>query len=282
VLWIRTMLMTIGLFPVLAGTIGLTITLVAWSYGALAAVPFTTMLWLAVIMLFVAVPLAFLGTIAGRHVCGGAARTRPQAPPRPVPPGPWYAQRWLLVAVGGLLPFGAAFVETYFVFAALWHYKLYYVYGFACLALLCVIAVAGCAAMVAVYIQLSAEDHSWPWTAFGCGAATGFYIFGYAVYYFVWRTRMSGLLQTLFFFGYTLLLCSVIALICGMSQMIVCVINLCQRNGCVWCSNIVCASIVCEQQRRMKSFCCYVQKSRIVFIKSFVHCFVLFSVLSDT
>jgi len=41
------------------------------------------------------------------------------------------------------------------------------------------------------------------------------YVFLYSVYYFVFRTEMTGLLQTAFYFGYTALACFGIALITG-------------------------------------------------------------------
>ena len=32
--------------------------------------------------------------------------------------------------MSGLLPFGAIFIEIFFIFASIWSYKYYYVYGF--------------------------------------------------------------------------------------------------------------------------------------------------------
>ena len=37
---------------------------------------------------------------------------------------------WVIVAVGGVLPFGSIFIEMYFIFTSFWAYKIYYVYGF--------------------------------------------------------------------------------------------------------------------------------------------------------
>jgi transmembrane 9 superfamily protein 1 len=46
----------------------------------------------------------------------------------------------------------------------------------------------------------------------GVCRATGVYVFAYAVYFFWARTDMSGLLQTLQYFGYTALLAYAIGL----------------------------------------------------------------------
>lgn len=37
---------------------------------------------------------------------------------------------WVIVALGGVLPFGSIFIEMYFIFTSFWAYKIYYVYGF--------------------------------------------------------------------------------------------------------------------------------------------------------
>ena len=37
---------------------------------------------------------------------------------------------WVIVLVGGILPFGSIFIEMYFIFTSFWAYKIYYVYGF--------------------------------------------------------------------------------------------------------------------------------------------------------
>lgn len=41
------------------------------------------------------------------------------------------------------------------------------------------------------------------------------YVFAYAIYFYIFRTEMSGLLQASFYFGYTLLGCIALALLTG-------------------------------------------------------------------
>jgi transmembrane 9 superfamily protein 3 len=45
--------------------------------------------------------------------------------------------------------------------------------------------------------------------------STAFYTFLYAVYYFHYKTRMSGVLQTAFYFGYTSMFCLSLFVLCG-------------------------------------------------------------------
>ena len=39
-------------------------------------------------------------------------------------------EHWVIILVGGILPFGSIFIEMYFIFTSFWAYKIYYVYGF--------------------------------------------------------------------------------------------------------------------------------------------------------
>jgi hypothetical protein len=185
--WIRTAVLAGSLLPGAAAAVALPVSMVAWAKGSLTAIPFGAMVAVVALWLLLAMPLSFAGTIAGRNFFGTSAAVRVAPLPRAVPVVPWYVHRHTLAVAGGLLPFVAAFLETYFVFAGLWHYKLYYVYGFAGMALLCVVVVAACSAVVVVFAQLSNEDHYWPWTAFLAGSSVGLYILAYSVHYFLFR-----------------------------------------------------------------------------------------------
>ena len=55
---------------------------------------------------------------------------RINAVPRPIPEKKWFMEPWVIVLVGGILPFGSIFIEMYFIFTSFWAYKIYYVYGF--------------------------------------------------------------------------------------------------------------------------------------------------------
>ena len=37
----------------------------------------------------------------------------------------WYLSNRVIVAVGGVLPFGSIFIEIYFIFTSFWNYKFY-------------------------------------------------------------------------------------------------------------------------------------------------------------
>lgn len=81
--------------------------------------------------------------------------------PRPVPEKPWYLERFWLIVLAGLLPFGSVFIEMYFLFTSLWAYKVYYVFGFLLLVMVISWVVTACVTIVAAYFFLNAEDHRW-------------------------------------------------------------------------------------------------------------------------
>lgn len=120
------------------------------------------------------------------------------------------------VILGGILPFGSIFIEMYFVFTSVWHYKYYYVYGFLFLVYVILIIVTVCVTVVSTYLWLfihlfllvaimfdeiryfllNSEDYRWQWTSFLSAGSTAGYVYLYALYYFFVKTKMSGFYQT--------------------------------------------------------------------------------------
>lgn len=168
------------------------------------------------IWLFISTPLVLAGTYLGRHLGGTASwPCRVNHIPHPIPPRRWFASAPVVVAVTGVLPFGSIFIEMYYVFTSFWNYKFYYVYGFMLLVYLILIVVTCCVTVVAVYFLLNSEDYRWHWQSFFAAGSTAFYVFLYVIYYFVFKTSMSGFLQTAFYFGYMGLFCLGMWLLCG-------------------------------------------------------------------
>jgi transmembrane 9 superfamily protein 3 len=134
---------------------------------------------------------------------------------RPIPENRWMGLPWLIGMAGGVLPFGSIFIEMYFVFTSFWNYKFYYVYGFMLLVFGILMIVTVCVTIVATYFMLNSEDYRWQWTSFFSGASTAIYVYLYSIYYFFFKTFMFGFFQTTFYFGYTLLFCIGLFLLCG-------------------------------------------------------------------
>ncbi|KAG8501994.1 hypothetical protein CXB51_002100 [Gossypium anomalum] len=217
--WIKSMILTASLFPFLCFGIGFLLNTVAIFYGSLAAIPFGTMVVVFVIWAFISFPLALLGTVVGRNWSGAPNNPcRVKTIPRPIPEKKWYLTPSVVSMMGGLLPFGSIFIEMYFVFTSFWNYKVYYVYGFMLLVFLILIIVTICVTIVGTYFLLNAENYHWQWTSFFSAASTAIYVYLYSVYYYSVKTKMSGFFQTSFYFGYTLMFCLGLGILCGKFQ----------------------------------------------------------------
>ncbi|CAN6440195.1 unnamed protein product [Victoria cruziana] len=214
--WIKSMILTASLFPFLCFGIGFILNTVAIFYGSLAAIPFGTMVVVFIIWAFISFPLALLGTVVGRNWSGAPNNPcRVKTIPRPIPEKKWYLTPSVVSLMGGLLPFGSIFIEMYFVFTSFWNYKVYYVYGFMLLVFLILIIVTVCVTIVGTYFLLNAENYHWQWTSFFSAASTAVYVYLYSIYYYYVKTKMSGFFQTSFYFGYTLMFCLGLGILCG-------------------------------------------------------------------
>ncbi|XP_061337174.1 transmembrane 9 superfamily member 1 [Gastrolobium bilobum] len=214
--WIKSMILTASLFPFLCFGIGFILNTVAIFYGSLAAIPFGTMVVVFVIWAFISFPLALLGTVVGRNWSGAPNNPcRVKTIPRPIPEKKWYLTPSVVSLMGGLLPFGSIFIEMYFVFTSFWNYKVYYVYGFMLLVFVILVIVTVCVTIVGTYFLLNAENYHWQWTSFFSAASTAVYVYLYSIYYYYVKTKMSGFFQTSFYFGYTLMFCLGLGILCG-------------------------------------------------------------------
>mmetsp|Transcript_40855 Transcript_40855/g.49586 ORF Transcript_40855/g.49586 Transcript_40855/m.49586 type:complete len:601 (-) Transcript_40855:774-2576(-) len=214
--WIRCMVMTASLFPGMCFVIAFSLNTIAIFYHSLAAVPFGSMVVVFLIWAFVSFPLVLFGTVIGRNWSGVPDNPcRVKTIPRPIPQKKWYLTPYVVSILGGLLPFGSIFIEMYFIFTSFWNYKVYYVYGFMLLVFIILTIVTICVTIVGTYFLLNAENYHWQWTSFFSGASTAVYVYLYSIYYFVFKTKMTGFFQTCFYFGYTAMFCLGLAIMCG-------------------------------------------------------------------
>ncbi|KAI3971386.1 hypothetical protein MKX01_008230 [Papaver californicum] len=204
--WIKSMMLTASLFPFSVFGIGLFLK---------TQLLYLMDLWL----LFLLAPwwlcLSF-GLSFGRNWNGAPNNPcRVKTIPRPIPEKKWYLTPSVVSLMGGLLPFGSIFIEMYFVFTSFWNYKVYYVYGFMLLVFLVLTIVTVCVTIVGTYFLLNAENYHWQWTSFFSAASTAVYLYLYSIYYYCVKTKMSGFFQTSFYFGYTMMFCLGLGILCG-------------------------------------------------------------------
>lgn len=176
---------------------------VAVSNGSTAALPFTTILAISSIYLFIAFPLSILGGTIGHN------RAQQFTPPvrvgkeeRPIPECPWYHKFMSHFLIGGLLPFSSIYVEMFYIFGSMWGNMYYTYYGLLTVALFLLILVTFLLTIGITYFTLTCENWKWWWKSILCGGSAGLFLFGYSVVYFYVSTHMDGFMQAVFFFGY--------------------------------------------------------------------------------
>lgn len=214
--WIKQMIVSAFLIPVLVCGTAFFINFIAMYYHASRAIPFGTMIAVLCICFFVILPLTMVGTVLGRNLSGQPDYPcRINAVPRPIPEKKWYMDPLVIIMLGGILPFGSIFIEMYFIFTSFWAYKIYYVYGFMLLVFFILIIVTMCVTIVCTYFLLNAEDYRWQWTSFLSAGSTSIYVYLYSIYYFFFKTKMYGLFQTAFYFEYMALFSLALGIMCG-------------------------------------------------------------------
>ncbi|XP_003385405.1 PREDICTED: transmembrane 9 superfamily member 1-like [Amphimedon queenslandica] len=208
--WVWNIILTSSLFAFPFFLTWSTVNSVAWYHGSTQALPFTTIILIMFMWLIVGFPLTILGGILGKNVSGGFdAPCRSKNIAREIPPSPWYHSTLVHMAVGGFLPFSSISVELYYIFATVWGREVYTLYGIVFIVFLILISVTACISVALTYFRLSAEDYRWWWHSILTAGSTGLFVFAYAFFYYYKRSHMYGTLQTVEYFGYTILICYV-------------------------------------------------------------------------
>ncbi|KAK3751998.1 hypothetical protein QZH41_010966 [Actinostola sp. cb2023] len=214
--WVWNVILTASLFSVPFFVIWSFSNSVAWSYQSTQALPYTTIILLMLIWMIVGFPLTVIGGIFGKNwATTFDAPCRTKNIPREIPPVPWYRQGVVHMLIGGFLPFSAISVELYYIFTTLWGREQYTLYGILLIVFIILLSVTACISIALTYFQLSSEDYRWWWRSILSAGSTGFFVFGYALFYYFKRSNMSGILQTVQFFGYTMLACYIFFLMLG-------------------------------------------------------------------
>ncbi|CAF1000755.1 unnamed protein product [Rotaria magnacalcarata] len=214
--WTWNIILTANLFTVPFFLIWSVINTVAWIHGTTQALPYTTVLILAFMWLFVGFPLTVLGGIFGKNwTANFDAPCRTKNIAREIPQVAWYRTSFVRMLVGGFLPFSAISVELYYIFSTFWGREQYMLYGILTIVFIILLSVTACISIALTYFQLAAEDYRWWWQSIVTSGSTGLFVFLYAVFFYFNRSKMRGALQTLQFFGYTSIACYVFFLMLG-------------------------------------------------------------------
>jgi len=204
--WQKCTLVTSCFFPGICFSVFLILNVTTASLGSTQAVPLFSLVALIVLWFGISVPMVFLGAYFGYRMNAIEYPTSTSNIPRQIPDQPWYLSVWCTSLVGGILPFGACFVELFFILSSVWMGQYYYVFGFLFIVYNILLVTCAEITMVLTYFQLCAENYHWWWRAFLTAGSTGIYVFAYCAIYFH-NLEANMFVTYLLYFGYTFVLC---------------------------------------------------------------------------
>lgn len=200
--WKQTALMTATLFPMIIFTNILSLNFFLLISNSSGAVPFGTLLALITLWFCINVPLVLGGSVLGIRMGGWKNPTKVNAIPRQIPPTVWYLRPITSAIMAGILPFGAAFLELFFVMNSLFGTKIYYAFGFLTLTFIVTALTTATVTVLYVYFALCAEDYRWQWRAFLTGGGSAFWVFLYGLFYWMTRLDLDGFSNRVLYLGY--------------------------------------------------------------------------------
>ncbi|KAI3619002.1 endosomal p24a protein [Moniliophthora roreri] len=170
------------------------------------AVPFGTLLLIILLWFGISAPLSAIGSYYGsKH---GAVRhpVRVNQIPRQIPPSPKYLRLWSATLLSGILPFGAAFVELYFIMSSLFASRAYYAFGFVALTAGVMALTTATVSILFTYFMLCAEEYRWQWRAFLIGGGNAFWLLAYGLFYWASRLSLDSFSSVALYLGYLFIL----------------------------------------------------------------------------
>ena len=105
----------------------------------------------------------------------------------------------------GILPFGAVFVELYFIMDNMWSSKIYYMFGFLFLTYSIMVITCAAVTVLLVYFLLCSENYHWQWRSFATAGASAGYVFANALIYWISKLSLGSFTSGVLYLGYSLL-----------------------------------------------------------------------------
>ncbi|KAJ6994081.1 transmembrane 9 superfamily member 10-like [Populus alba x Populus x berolinensis] len=163
--WEKITLKTAFMFPSIVFAIFFVLNALIWGEKSSGAVPFGTMFALVFLWFGISVPLVFTG----------------------------------------VLPFGAVFIELFFILTSIWLHQFYYIFGFLFIVFIILIVTCAEITIVLCYFQLCSEDYLWWWRSYLTSGSSALYLFLYAAFYFFTKLDITKPVSGVLYFGYMLI-----------------------------------------------------------------------------
>ncbi|CAL9102057.1 unnamed protein product [Musa textilis] len=203
--WKKITLQTAFMFPGVVFAIFFVLNAIIWGEKSSGAVPFGTMFALVFLWFGISVPLVFVGSYIGFKKPAMEDPVKTNKIPRQIPEQAWYMQPGFSILIGGILPFGAVFIELFFILTSIWLNQFYYIFGFLFMVFIILIVTCAEITIVLCYFQLCSEDYHWWWRAYLTAGSSAIYLFAYAVFYFFTKLEITKLVSGILYFGYMLI-----------------------------------------------------------------------------
>ncbi|GMH04080.1 hypothetical protein Nepgr_005919 [Nepenthes gracilis] len=203
--WKKNTLKTAFMFPGILFSVFFVLNALIWEEKSSGAVPFGTMFALVVLWFGISVPLVFVGSYLGFKKPAIEEPVKTNKIPRQIPEQAWYMKPIFSILIGGILPFGAVFIELFFILTSIWLNQFYYIFGF--LFIVFVILIITCAEITTVlcYFQLCSEDYHWWWRSYLTAGSSALYLFLYSIFYFFTKLEITKVVSGILYFGYMLI-----------------------------------------------------------------------------
>lgn len=213
--WHKCTLLTAIAFPGVVFIIFALFEILLVAVGSSGAVPIGYFFALILMWFGVSVPLVFLGAYFGYRRPLTEPPVRTNQIPRQIPVQVWYMHPVCAVLMGGILPFGAVFIELFFIMTSIWLHQFYYMFGFLFIVFLVLVVTCAEISIVLCYFQLCSEDYNWWWRGFLTSGISGVYMMVYSVFYFFTRLNVNQVVSAMLFFGYSFIMSLSFGLLTG-------------------------------------------------------------------
>ncbi|XP_052208844.1 transmembrane 9 superfamily member 8-like [Diospyros lotus] len=203
--WKKIALRTALMFPATVFAIFFVLNAIIWGQKSSGAVPFGTMFALVFLWFGISVPLVFVGSYIGFRKPAIEDPVKTNKIPRQIPEQAWYMSPIFSILIGGILPFGAVFIELFFILTSIWLNQFYYIFGFLFIVFIILIITCAEITIVLCYFQLCSEDYQWWWRSYLTSGSSALYLFLYATFYFFTKLDITKPVSGMLYFGYMLI-----------------------------------------------------------------------------